>query len=618
MIEKTILGYAQEKGKIMKRKSWLTLIIAFISLILFSTINTPVKADVDYDIENVKVDAHVNSDGSLAITRTIEYNFDSSAHGVYYRQNLDSNQKLLSPTVTVQANNGKKTTVIPGNGSNNTYQLTKDSDGYQFKVFHNINEDSRFTVTYAYTISNAIINWKDTAELNFKIIGDGWDTDLDNVTVKITIDNGQAVDDLKAWAHGQSSGYIDVNKQKGQVTLEDSDVPGDEGIELHTIFPTSVTYLNQNFKNKDHKQAIISQEKKLAAEANQKRLRRKMIEMIIGIASAIGGIVASFFLLFNSFKAKKMGIKPQKMRNLARNYDIPAVDAVMAQILDKGQKPNSHAFTAYITALAGKKRIKIEKISKKNYRIILADEKVKDENELLAYLFDQVGDGNSFTTRKMRRARSNRLSKKYRNWRNAEFDKVVDKGYIDEKLWRKLANTTAVFITLLVIMFVASVFLLVFLNQPQWPVSILWFLIILDLIGFIYFKLNASFYTKVGAEMTNQVRGFKKMIKDIGNFKMRDVGELIFWEDIMPYAVAFDLSEKVIKELQVEFSEEELTASFTTGLWIGHGFSGEFTDSFTSSFEHGIGASSSGSGGSGGFSGGSSGGFGGGSGGGAF
>lgn len=602
----------------MKKRSWLTLIVAFVSLFLLSTNQLTVKADVDYDIENVKVDAKVNLDGSLALTRTIEYNFDSSAHGVYYRQNLDSNQKLLAPTVTVQSNNGKKTIVTPGNGANNTYQLTKDSDGYQFKVFHNIAEDSRFTVTYAYTISNAIINWKDTAELNFKIIGDGWDTDLDNVLVKVTINNGQAVPDLKAWAHGQSSGYIDVNKNKGQITLEDSDVAGDVGIELHTIFPTSITYLNRNIKDQNHRQAIISQEKKLAEQANRRRARQRLIQAIIGIVTSIAGAIASIFLLFNAFKAKRMGVKAQKMRNLARNYDIPSVDAVTAQILDKGQKPNSRAFTAYITALAGKKRIKIEKISKKNYRITLIDEKVKDENELLAYLFDQVGDGKSFTTRKMRRTKSSRLNKKYRNWRDDEFDKVVNAGYIDEKLWKKRSNVTAGFLILLIVMFAASIFLLAFLDQPQWPVSILWVLVVLDLIGLIYFKLNASFYTQSGAEMTNQVRGFKKMIKDIGNFKMRDVGELIFWEDIMPYAVAFDLSEKVIKELKVEFSDEELAATFTTGIWIGHGFSSDFTDSFTSSFEHGIGASSSGSGGSGGFSGGSSGGFGGGSGGGAF
>lgn len=605
----------------MKKKFWLTLIVAFFNLFLFTTISSgKVKADINYDVENVNVNAKVNSDGSLAITRKIKYNFNSSAHGVYYRQNLDSNQKLSNVIVTIQSSNGKKEIVALGNGNNNTYQFIKSSNGYQFKVFHNISENSRFTVTYAYTISNAVINWKDIAELNFKIIGNGWDTDLDNVVVKVTIDNGKAVPDLKAWAHGQSSGYIDVNKAVGQIILEDRNVPGNVGIELHTIFPTSITYLNKNIKNKNYKSTIISQEKKLADDANKKRAREKLIQFVIGIGSAVVGIIVSFFLILNTIKAKKMGVKPKKIRDLPRNYDIPQVDVVAAQILDKGREPNSEAFTAYITALAGKKRIKIEKLpnKKKNYQITLVDESVKEENKLLAYLFNKVGDGKSFTTRQMRRTKSNGLNKKYRNWRNDEFNKVIDAGYIDEKLWRKLTNITATFLATLIIMFTGSILLLVFLDQPQWPVSTLWILIVLDIIGFIYFKINASFYTRPGAEMTNRVRGFKKMIKDIGNFKMRDIGELIFWEDIMPYAVAFSLSDKVIDELHAEFSDEEIAGTFTTGLWIGHGFSSSFTDSFTSSFEHGIGTNSSGSGGSGGFSGGSSGGFGGGSGGGAF
>lgn len=39
--------------------------------------------------------------------------------------------------------------------------------------------------TYQYVLNNAVINWKDTAELNFKVIGDGWETELNNIKVTI-------------------------------------------------------------------------------------------------------------------------------------------------------------------------------------------------------------------------------------------------------------------------------------------------------------------------------------------------------------------------------------------------------------------------------------------------
>ena len=129
-------------------------------------------------------------------------------------------------------------------------------------------------------------------------------------------------------------------------------------------------------------------------------------------------------------------------------------------------------------------------------------------------------------------------------------------------------------------------------------------------------KLSA--YTARGAEVTNQVRGFKKMLDEIGNFKMRDIGELILWEEIMPYAVALGVSKKVLKQLKLEFADEiDDTNLLFWGAFYSDGKDG-FASNFSSSFDSGANLNSSASGGSGVFSGGSSGGFGGGSGGGAF
>lgn len=598
----------------MKKKQFLIPIL-FLTIFLnfFIKQNTTVKADVDYDINNVKVDAHVNKDGSLSIKRSIKYDFDSDAHGVYYRQNLESNQKLLNQKVTVSTNNGKPVLVKPGNEKNNTYQLTHDNNGYRFKVFHNIKEDDHVTVNYSYVITNAIINWRDTAELNFKIIGNGWDTDLDQVNVKINFNNSKKVEKLKAWAHGQSSGYINVDRKKGFVTLRDSDVPGDVGIEVHAIFPTSITSLNKNKRNKDHKDAIISQEIALAKEANRKRKQRQFIKQVLSIAFLILAGILTTFSGFKFFKNQKFGIKPRKYSSLPHNYEIPDVDPVTAQILDEGDYPDTHAFTAYLTKLAGKNRVKIEKIKRKNYRIILVDPKVKQESEFLKIIFDEVGNGKSFTTKELKKAD---LEDEFSDWQNAMFSRVEEAKLISEDYEEKYEKGSKVhfFATLFsIILFVIS---LIFTASTIWLPLVFFIFGIFNAVIYLLFKKQNSIYTVQGAEETNKVRGFEKMLEDIGNFKMRDIGELIFWEDVMPYAVAFGLSKKVIKQLKIEFNNAELETVFpvTSYYW----YSGSFENSFNSSLESGTGIKSSTSGSSGGFSGGSSGGFGGGSGGGAF
>lgn len=54
-----------------------TILVAFIVFI------SPTFADVNYDITNVDVIAHINPNGSLSMERRITYKFDDSAHGVF-------------------------------------------------------------------------------------------------------------------------------------------------------------------------------------------------------------------------------------------------------------------------------------------------------------------------------------------------------------------------------------------------------------------------------------------------------------------------------------------------------------------------------------------------------
>lgn len=593
-------------------------LLAFLGVLsLFAVFTQTARADVNYDITDMNVTAKVNRDGSLTMHRKIDYDFDSDAHGVFYQQNLAKKQNLTEVKVKVDGQN-----VVPSNsGKNNTYQLTRNGKSYRFKVFHRIDEDDNVKVEYSYKILNAITNYKDTAELNFKIIGNGWDTDIDQA--KATVIFPGKVKDLKAWAHGPLNGQTQVLPNQGKIIMTVDNLPGDTGVEVHSIFPTSVTSANMNFINQNKKAAIEKQEANLATEANRRRQRNNYINwglLAVAVISSISVIIVGFF-------SKKVGYWPRKWRDLAHNYEIPAVSPVAAQILDEADKPDTKAFTAYLMQLAGKHKIKIEDYQsgmrkKTNYRITLVDASLL-QDDLLNFLFKKVGDGESFTTKDLRKYTSRKLGKRYEKWRDRQFELVEDAGYIDAEVEERKDNRR----TFMVVGIVVSIVL--------WGIAIFRFadvvsvgsfilvgaiLLILEFVAFFVGNKRMSIYSEKGALEADQVRGFEKMLDDIGNFKMRDVGDLILWEDIMPYAVAFGLSKKVLKELKIEFSDAELAST----PFIAYGpFYSTGSDSFERSFEHSFssGASagaSSVSGGSGGFSGGSSGGFGGGSGGGAF
>ena len=99
------------------KKKYLGLVALLSLLSVFAIWGQSVRADVDYDIDNVRAIARVNKDGSLTMHRTIKYSFDSDARGVYYKQNLAVKQKLSNIQVKVDGQNIKTATT----GKNNTY-----------------------------------------------------------------------------------------------------------------------------------------------------------------------------------------------------------------------------------------------------------------------------------------------------------------------------------------------------------------------------------------------------------------------------------------------------------------------------------------------------------------
>lgn len=595
-------------GVAMKRK--LLKILSLLSVAFFCLISTQkVNADdnIDYNLESDETTAKVNPDGSLSLTQKIRYKFEDNAHGVYYLQTLEGDQRIKNPSVIVKGDRDKTS-------SSAAYDLYKFGDVYRFKVYKKIHEGEHFSVTYHYKITNAITNYRDVAELNFMIIGDNWQKSIDQV--KATIIFPGSVKNLKAWAHGPLDGHIAVEPKKGKIVMTVDNLGKKTGVEVHTIFPLSVTPKNNKIVNKNHRQSVLKQEAALATAADEKRNKRNITNLILLVISLVFGIIA----IVRGLTTKKHGVRPKTEGQLEHNYAVPNVDPVMAQILDTGQFPDVRAFTAYVMFLAVKKKLKIVDYQEKNktyYKISATDPSVLAENEVMTTLFTEVGDGETVTTQQLKKYRGKELDKSFYQWIIDEYHRVFEDGLLSEKLTHYRNTMQVIIVVSLVISFGAAV--VSFMRMSKYGLLIFLaeaFLLFLGVYGLIRSNVLASRYTKKGAEETNRVRGFEKMLNDVGRFEMRDVGDLILWQEIMPYAVAFGLAKKVLKELKIEFCNDEIERSGCGyyGPFFISGSNG-FTENFSSSF---AGSVSYGSGSSGGFSGGSSGGFGGGSGGGAF
>ncbi|WP_125589810.1 DUF2207 domain-containing protein [Companilactobacillus jidongensis] len=593
---------------------WLTMI----SVLSIGLLQTNVKADGDYDITNYTVNIDVDQNGNALMTQNVTYDFSGGFHGVYYNQALKGIKGVGDPEITVHDGDSITDIQQSTSESNDTFSVDKTADNMKLKVYHVVS-NKKITFVYKYKLYGVITNYRDIAELNWKIIGGGWDHDLHNVKITINLPANN-IKSLRAWAHGNLNGFNKVDKNNGKVILTADTVDAGDSVESHIIFPTTVTSLNSNTVDKNAKDRILVQEKKLAEEANYKRQMPSRLTKLI-VMMIIFLVIIIFAL--NYYQLVKYPINKHSMPTpLHHWFDAPNVAPSMANIiLDKANSGNSQGFTGDVLVEVNKHNLKIEK-EDKTFRITALN---VPQDELIKFMIETIGDGTSVTIKEIntfaKRDKKGKLYNKFENWKkraarhSSQYIDINNKNTISRLLG------SAVFVS--VLMVVTVILSVLFVKGWIMLMSIISVItILITWAGYLLIRRQISYYTEDGEQIANELQAFRRMFEDVDDLNLAEVGDLILWEQILPYAVAFGISKKVVKALKLKFGTEAFEANpgmmyyywgigrMSNSMNLDHAFSGAFSSSHS--------ANSSASGGSGGFSGGSSGGFGGGSGGGAF
>ncbi len=195
--------------------------LSVVGLVLFCTwlITQPLHAQADYTVDDYHVQVDVHKNGDATVMQTMRYDFDDDYHGVFNVQDLRGIQGAKLEYVFSQLNGSKiRTATASGSGANNTYQVSQNAQRMRVKFYQQLREDDTLQVGYQYRLKGVVTNYADTAELNWKVIGTGWDVALHNVRITIQLPQTN-VAALQAWTHGPLNGHTTVDKQKGRVTL---------------------------------------------------------------------------------------------------------------------------------------------------------------------------------------------------------------------------------------------------------------------------------------------------------------------------------------------------------------------------------------------------------------
>ncbi|WP_129045502.1 DUF2207 domain-containing protein [Companilactobacillus metriopterae] len=564
------------------------------SLALFKT---NVSAD-SYSISNFNVIVNIDEYGNADVNQKITYDFDGDYHGVDFVQDLHGTGG--AKPINVTTDDSRKIKV----------KYTNNKNELKIKTYTDISNE-KIQFNYHYKIYGVVTNYKDTARINWKVIGKNWDVDLENVKVTFNLPK-KNVNDLRAWVHASENGNKIVDTKNGNVTLDMDNNPSNSFVETDMIFPTSVTPKNEKNVDKKMKSEIISEEKNISEENEIVSHHKKVILFSVALALIFISLIIYILILINYRKIKN---DPNNTLTPVNHwFEVPEVSPSVAQMIIENKKPDENGFVGDLLVDANRKNIKITE-NEKDFNVRRL---AKIDNNLLGFLFDSVGDGDSFDISDIKKYtkkdNSQKLNKSYKNWQNEifkEYPKYFNVKHAKIARW-SLIGQIVIGVLLLIINFIIP---LTFSGIQVIIFRVISVLFMISVVLNLHIKRrNVSIYSDEGVHIVTELRGFRNMLEDIDDIKMAEVGDIILWEQILPYAAAFGVSKKVIKALKLNFELSDISES---DLYPIYGYNNiYFVGSFSKSFSSGVTTSSSG--GSGGFSGGNSGGFGGGSGGGAF
>lgn len=624
-------------------------------LVALALLLLPVAAHADgYSMTQTYISATVEADGSLTVVEGRQFDFDDDINGVFWEINTGSNQQGGTAGVDVLSVEEEDTAFnkvdSANKGDSGVYTVEQTGDGVRIKVFspHESGDSAIYYVSY--TMTGAVMNWADTAELYWKFVGDGWSADSDDVEMEVCFANAAAGtaavkgDNFRAWGHGPLTGDVSLDEDEPMVTYTIPCVHQGEFAEARIAFPSDwVPQLAAS--GEERMSTILSEEKEWADEANARRAHARMIANALAVLSVVAAVVFTGTIVMLKLRKRK----PRPLFQDEYFRDVPSSDhpAVLSALMSWNEVPDQ-AYIATLMKLTDDRVIKLEQATvtkakkgllgrekeEQTYRVTVTDEAWKAakkdgiDRDVLKVFFAGVKPDKDGV-----RSRTFSELEEYASERTTSVgDKLEDyqstvKGKLEARELIASDGTVALVAGLvlgIIIVFgiLGSLFYTDFADANVGAAMIS---IPVTIVGFV---LSCTFrrYTSEGAEVAARCKALKHWLEDFTRLKEAVPSDLILWNKLLVMGVALGVSKEVLRQLAEAVpadlrNSDDFYDNYPCYWWYYHHYGNEspldsFNDVYHETIRELASSSDSSSGGSGGgFSGGGGGGVGGGGGG---
>lgn len=611
----------------MRRRIAVSVIFLIICAIL-SAANVYCADDRSYYMSGFKVNAQLDSSGSMDVTEEITYEFDGSFRGVY-RTLKTAGSDGIEAIEVYKLHNGETYQFSNNNSENeNTFQIINENGGLRLKIFSSSEDESK-TFIIKYAVANAATKYNDTGELYWKFMGKDTDVKIENFEVKITLPEGADKDQLKIFGHGPLSGVSEIIDSRS-VSLKVEKLLPHNFVEARVLFPPSLIKDSNKAADKDALEQIMSEEKSFADKANARRAKARAAVgfSFVYVLFELLMIAYLYFKYDKEYKAKFMG---EYFRELPGNYS----PAVLSVLWNFGKvKPRDITATMmdlvrrkYLVLIAEQREIRglIKHKIENEYVFELNKEAdlealTSHEKYFIDWLIYTLGDGVKVSLTDIEQ--SSKTLSGAESFK-ADYDAWVEYVKIEAESLSFFDRNT---IKGQIFGIVTAVVGMIYGGFTAAVHSNIAGLIVLMTVSFILliYSLVIRRRSRYGAEQFKMWKAFRRFLKHFSQLDKADLPAVTIWEHYLVYAITIGVAKEVISQLRLVFREEDFNNTSLTYLFYGHyGHNYNYFDTIDnvtntmvktteSVYTQAMSKMSSKSGGGGGFSGGGGGGGGGG------
>ena len=560
----------------MKKKlnmiDYIFLLICLLTTLLFPN---KIYANTDYNFEKYDVDIVVNEDNSFDITENITAFFSNKKNGIIKRIPLKNTLVELDGSIS------KSTTLISNVEINDEYRTFIENSYRVFEIGGKYKEylgQKNYVIKYNYNVGKDSLDKLD--EFYFNIIGDEWDTNISNVTFKITMP--------KEFDSSKLSFY-----SKGKKLIDSSQF--DYSVDGNIIIGKYLGTLNSF-------EGITIKIELPEGYFSKAKNARPFLDYLLFLIPLI-----LFILSFNIWK--KYG-KDTKLKDTIRYYPPKGYNSLEAAYLYNG-KVETIDVVSLILYLANKGYIKIvsekNKSNKERFKLIKLKEYDGDnENERLLFneLFkksEDLGDESKDIVTRKDFVYSDVVNKISGNLYDKLYKKIIYKN-TKKSIFIVFSIILCIFIVfgipfyenscfnvksmptfLFIIIFLLPFLIFIICMDVPWPMRIISIIFIFIfhinglfspedivfimsdkfrfisiILGILYIIIMVILYrympkrTEVGSEVFRKIRGFKKFLETSKKEELELLSEKnpLYFYDVLPFAYVLGLSDKWFKKFK--------------------------------------------------------------------